>query len=98
MYGGIVGLVRQAIPRGGLLSTRNVQHDASGFGPKVGEYSWTPPDVSAWSSRTFDGYHRADGQVGERITGFNCVCFNEAAAENYIAPYAHKGTRAVVSP
>jgi altronate hydrolase len=66
MYGGIVGLVRQAIPRGGLLSTRNVQHDASGFGPKVGEYSWSAPDVSAWSSRTFDGYHRADGQVGTR--------------------------------
>ena len=66
MYGGIVGLVRQAIPRGGLLSTRNVQHDASGFGPKVGKYSWSAPDVSAWSSRTFDGYHRADGQVGTR--------------------------------
>src|ERR1700760_82803 len=66
MYGGIVGLVRQPIPRGGLLSTRNVQHDASGFGPKVGEYSWTPPDVSAWSARTFDGYHREDGQVGTR--------------------------------
>src|SRR5580700_6158490 len=66
MYGGIVGVIRQAIPRGGLLSTRNVQHDASGFGPKVGEYSWTAPDVSAWSSRTFDGYHRADGQVGTR--------------------------------
>ncbi|MGC2403593.1 MAG: altronate dehydratase family protein [Acidobacteriaceae bacterium] len=66
MYGGVVGLVREAIPKGGLLSTRNVQHDASGFGPKVGEYSWTPPDVTAWSTRTFDGYHRADGQVGTR--------------------------------
>src|ERR1700761_3972976 len=66
MYGGIVGLIRQAIPRGGLLSTRNVQHDASGFGPKVGDFTWTPPDVSTWSSRTFDGYHRADGQVGTR--------------------------------
>ena len=66
MYGGVVGLVRQPIPRGGLLSTRNVQHDASGFGPKVGEYTWTAPDVAVWSSRTFDGYHRADGQVGTR--------------------------------
>ncbi len=66
MYGGIVGLVRQAIPRGGLLSQRNVQHDVSGFGPKVGQYAWTPPDVSAWTARTFDGYHRADGQVGTR--------------------------------
>jgi altronate hydrolase len=66
MYGGVVGLVRQPIPRGGLLSTRNVQHDASGFGPKVGEYAWSAPDVTGWSSRTFDGYHRADGQVGTR--------------------------------
>jgi altronate hydrolase len=66
MYGGVVGLIRQQIPRGGLLSTRNVQHDASGFGPKVGEYTWSAPDVAGWSSRTFDGYHRADGQVGTR--------------------------------
>ena len=66
MYGGVVGLVRQPIPRGGLLSTRNVQHDASGFGPKTGNYAWHAPDISAWSSRTFDGYHRADGQVGTR--------------------------------
>jgi altronate hydrolase len=66
MYGGIVGLIREAIPQGGLLTTRNVQHDASGFGPKVGEYTWTPPDASAWATRTFDGYHRADGQVGTR--------------------------------
>jgi altronate hydrolase len=66
MYGGIVGLVRQPIPRGGLLSTRNVQHDASGFGPKTGNYVWHAPGISAWASRTFDGYHRADGQVGTR--------------------------------
>jgi altronate hydrolase len=66
MYGVVVGLVRQPIPRGGLLSTRNVQHDASGFGPKRGNYVWPAPDISAWASRTFDGYHRADGQVGTR--------------------------------
>jgi altronate hydrolase len=66
MYGGVVGLIREAIPRGGLLSTRNVQHDASGFGPKVGTYTWTPPDVTKWKTRTFDGFHRADGQVGTR--------------------------------
>jgi altronate hydrolase len=66
MYGGVVGLVRQPIPRGGLLSTRNVQHDASGFGPKTGNYAWHAPDISTWSSRTFDGYHRPDGQVGTR--------------------------------
>lgn len=42
-------------------------------------------------------FRRADGQPGERTTGFNCVCFNEAIAENYIAPFARKGVRAVVS-
>lgn len=42
-------------------------------------------------------FRRADGQLGERLTGFNCVCFNEAAAEGYIAPHAKKGVRMVVS-
>lgn len=41
-------------------------------------------------------FRRADGQAGERTTGFNCLCFNEAVAENFIAPFARKGTRAVV--
>jgi altronate hydrolase len=66
MYGGVVGLIREPIARGGLLSTRNVQHDASGFGPQTKKYEWTAPDVSPWSSRTFLGYHRKDGQVGTR--------------------------------
>jgi len=66
MYGGKVGIVRQPIPRGGLLSTRNVQHDSTGFSPKTENFVWSPPDVSRWTSRTFDGYHRADGQVGTR--------------------------------
>ena len=37
-----------------------------------------------------------DGQLGERTTGFNCVCFNEATAENYLAPFARKGARVIV--
>jgi single-stranded DNA-binding protein len=41
-------------------------------------------------------FRRADGQMAERTTGFNCVCFNEAIAEAYLAPYAKKGVRAVV--
>lgn len=42
-------------------------------------------------------FRRADGQLDERTAGFNCVCFSEAAAENYIARYARKGVRAVVT-
>ena len=41
-------------------------------------------------------YRRADGEQGERTTGFNCVCFNEATAENYVAPFARKGSRVVI--
>jgi altronate hydrolase len=66
MYGGVVGRVREAIPRGGLISTRNLQHDATGFARRDAHFEWTPPDVERWKGRTFDGYHREDGQVGTR--------------------------------
>lgn len=42
-------------------------------------------------------FRRGDGEPGERTTGFNCVCFNEKTAEAYIATYARKGSRVVVS-
>jgi single-strand DNA-binding protein len=42
-------------------------------------------------------FRRGDGERGERTTGFNCVCFNEKTAEAYIAVYARKGARVVVS-
>jgi len=41
-------------------------------------------------------FRRSDGTAGERTTGFNCVCFNEATAEKYIEPFARKGTRVVI--
>ncbi len=66
MYGGVVGRVREAIPRGGLLSTRNVQHDATEFARRESHFHWTAPDVKRWEGRTFDGFYRADGQVGTR--------------------------------
>jgi altronate hydrolase len=66
MYGGVVGRVREAIARGGLISTRNVQHDATEFARRDVHLAWTPPDVTRWSERTFEGYHREDGQVGTR--------------------------------
>jgi altronate hydrolase len=66
MYGGVVGRVREPIPRGGLLSTRNVQHDATGFARRETQFHWTHPDVTRWRDRTFNGYYRQDGQVGTR--------------------------------
>lgn len=41
-------------------------------------------------------FRRADGTPGERTTGFNCICFNEATAEKYIEPFARKGSRVVI--
>ena len=66
MYGVVVGRVREAIQRGGLISTRNTAHDATNFARRDTQFRWTPPDVSRWRSRTFAGYHRMDGQVGTR--------------------------------
>ena len=66
MYGVIVGRAREPIPQGGLLTTQNVVHDAAGFQAKDASYTWKAPDVTRWTKRTFDGYHRQDDQVGTR--------------------------------
>lgn len=66
MYGVTVGRAREPIARGGLLTTSNVVHDAAGFSSKHVDLTWTAPDVSRWENKTFNGYHRADGQVGTR--------------------------------
>jgi len=66
MYGVTVGKAREPIAMGGLLTTSNVVHDAAGFQEKTSNYAWTAPDAARWAGRTFDGYHRQDGQVGTR--------------------------------
>ena len=66
MYGMVVGEVTQAIPRGGLISTRNVRHRADPYTATRHPVTFALPDASAWSQRTFMGFHRADGQVGTR--------------------------------
>lgn len=66
MYGVVVGRVREAIPPGGVITTRNLAHDTTDFARRDAHFHWTPPDVSRWTGRTFEGYHRADGQVGTR--------------------------------
>jgi altronate hydrolase len=64
MYGVLVGIASQDIPKGGLIHTFNLHHAATDFKGKQEEYHWTAPDVSKFQNRTFNGYHRADGQVG----------------------------------
>jgi altronate hydrolase len=66
MYGMVVGEAIQAIARGGLLSTRNIRHRAGGYTAQRHPVSFELPDASAWKSRTFMGYRRADGQTGTR--------------------------------
>lgn len=66
MYGVLVGRARQEIPRGGVLTTRNLQHDAQGYSGQRETHSWPRPDVTRWREKTFLGYHRRDGQVGTR--------------------------------
>ena len=66
MYGVLVGKASGPLRRGDLLSTRNLRHAAAPFHDPDAGVRWTPPDVSRWSSRQFQGYVRADGQVGTR--------------------------------
>jgi altronate hydrolase len=66
MYGMVVGEATQPIARGGLLSTRNIRHRTGGYTAQRHPVTYDLPDASAWASRTFMGYHRADGQVGTR--------------------------------
>lgn len=64
MYGVLVGHASQDIPKGGLIHTFNLHHASQDFVGKQKEYTWSSPDVSKFQNKTFNGYHRADGQVG----------------------------------
>lgn len=64
MYGVLVGKAQTFIPKGGLMTTENIKHAAEPYYYRGSKYQWQPPDVSKFKSRTFNGYHRADGRVG----------------------------------
>jgi altronate hydrolase len=67
MYGVLVGRASQPIREGETLTVENIRHDAGAANldaPARG--AWSPPDISHFRGRTFDGYHRADGRVGTR--------------------------------
>jgi len=66
MYGVLVGKAIEPIGRGGLLTTRNIHHQAAAFHEKTEELRWKPPEVTRWRQREFLGYRRSDGQVGTR--------------------------------
>ncbi len=64
MYGVLVGKAQTEIPAGARISTSNVKHAATGFELGGRKTNWHVPDVSKFTNRTFNGYHRTDGSVG----------------------------------
>jgi altronate hydrolase len=64
MYGVLVGKTQFDVVAGGRLSTENLKHAADPYDYRGIQYKWTSPDVSKFSERTFNGFHRADGRVG----------------------------------
>lgn len=65
LFGVTVGIATEPIPAGGLIATSNLKHDADGFGRERNSLqAWSAPDVSGFENRTFDGYHRSNGEVG----------------------------------
>lgn len=65
MYGVTVATATKPIPAGGLLSTENVKHAADEFRADAERMTaWNPPNVEHLAGKTFNGYHRSNGQVG----------------------------------
>ncbi|MGB8703499.1 MAG: altronate dehydratase family protein [Gillisia sp.] len=64
MYGVLVGKANTEIKRGGVLTVENIKHEANSTFGKTETTAWKAPDISRFKNRTFNGYHREDGQVG----------------------------------
>ncbi|MGQ7947016.1 UxaA family hydrolase [Flavobacterium sp. WC2509] len=66
MYGVLVGKAVEPIKKGEVITTENVKHQSEKVFGKTGNLGWTPPNVDRWKDKTFNGYHRTDGQVGTK--------------------------------
>ncbi len=66
MYGVLVGKATRDILKGELISTVNLEHSTENYAVNETEQKkkWHTPDISEFSSKTFQGYHREDGKVG----------------------------------
>ncbi|MFI1772012.1 UxaA family hydrolase [Thalassobellus citreus] len=64
MYSVLVGTANGVIEKGDVLTTENVKHQSEKVFGKTESFTWEAPNVEKWKGRTFNGYHREDGQVG----------------------------------
>lgn len=64
MYGVTVGRATQPIAAGAPIRTDNLAHSTDSDTSEARREQWHAPDVSTFSTATFDGFHRPDGQVG----------------------------------
>ena len=64
MYGVLVGRAQMVLKAGSRMSTENTKHAAEPYAFRPYHYHWLAPDVSKYTNRTFNGYHRSDGRVG----------------------------------
>jgi len=64
MYGVLVGKVQYDVKMGERMSVQNTKHAAEPFAYRDFNHTWQAPDVSAYANRTFNGYHRSNGDVG----------------------------------
>jgi altronate hydrolase len=66
MYGITIGKAVLPLKKGQRISVENVHHSVSPYEVRPSHFNWKKPCISKWLNRSFDGYHRADGQVGTR--------------------------------
>ena len=65
MYGVTVGKVfSEKVQRGERMSVQNTKHAAEPYKYRQVQYQWQPLNVSKFSNKTFNGYHRKDTRVG----------------------------------
>ncbi len=64
MYGVLVGTAQKFIAKASWMSTENIKHAAEPYFYRNTNFKWTAPDVSKYAAKTFNGYHRSNGDVG----------------------------------
>ncbi|MCL1669738.1 altronate dehydratase family protein [Elizabethkingia ursingii] len=64
MYGVLVGKTQFDVKKGARMNVENTKHAAEPYAYRDVEYTWQAPDTSKFENKTFDGYHRSNGEVG----------------------------------